>query len=82
VKRNGRDPAIRVAKLLVRSTLANFHESELPRMLTTSLGLRTGSFGTSTYLDKLRSHELSLDLRLSIFEEQRQDFAEVCVQLV
>ena len=51
-------------------------------MLTTSLGLRTGSFGTSTYLDKLRSHELSLDLRFSIFEEQRQNFAEVCIQLV
>ena len=51
-------------------------------MLTTSLGLRTGSFGTSTYLDKLRSHKLSLDLRLSIFEEQSQDFAEVRIQLV
>src|SRR5450759_4320427 len=51
-------------------------------MLTTSLGLRIGSFGTSTYLNKLCPDKLGFDLRLSIFQEHSQDFAEVCVQLI
>jgi hypothetical protein len=51
-------------------------------MLTISLGLRTGSLGTSTYFDELGAHELGLDLRFSIFEEQFQDFTKVRVQLI
>ena len=51
-------------------------------MATPSLGFNWGSFGTSTYLHELRSNELGLDLRLSIFEEHGQDFAKICVQLV
>lgn len=51
-------------------------------MLTTSLGFRTGSFGTSTYVNELCSHELRLDLRFSIFEKQRQHFAKIRVQLI
>ena|GEM_PF-7106760 len=77
VEWHSRDAAIRVAELLMRSTLANFHESELPEDADNFSRLRTGSFGTSTYLDELRSDELSLDLRLTIFKEQSQDLAEV-----
>lgn len=51
-------------------------------MLTISLGLRTGSFGTSTYFDELGAHELCLDRRFSIFEEQGQDFTKIHVQLI
>ena len=51
-------------------------------MLTTSLGFRTGSFGTSTYVNELCSHELGVDLRFSIFEKQRQNLAKVRVQLI
>jgi hypothetical protein len=51
-------------------------------MLTISLGLRTGSFGTSTYFNELRSYELGLDLRLPIFKEQRENFTEIRVQFV
>lgn len=51
-------------------------------MLTISLGLRTGSFGTSTYFNELGSDELGLDRRFAIFEKQRQDFAEIRVQLI
>lgn len=51
-------------------------------MLTISLGLRTGSFGTSTYFDELSTDELSLDGRFAIFKKQRQDFAEIRVQLI
>lgn len=51
-------------------------------MLTRSLALRTGSFGTSTYFDELRSHKLGLDLRFAIFEKQCQDFTKVRVQLI
>lgn len=51
-------------------------------MLTTSLGLRIGSFGTSAYLDQLRSDELGFDLRLPILQEHTHDFAEIRAQLV
>jgi hypothetical protein len=51
-------------------------------MLTISLGFRIGSLGTSTYSDKLCSPELDFDLRLSVFQEHGQNFAEVCVQLI
>lgn len=50
-------------------------------MPMTSRGLNTGSFGTSTYLDELCADELRLDLRLAVFQQHLQDFAEVCVQL-
>ena len=51
-------------------------------MLTTSLGLRIGSLGTSTYSNKLCSDELGFDLRLSVFQQHRQNFAKVHVQLI
>ncbi len=51
-------------------------------MLTTSLGLRTGSFGTSTYFDDLSSDELGLDLGFSIFEQHGDDFTQIRVQLI
>lgn len=79
MKRNGRDPAVRMAELLVRSTLANFHESELPEDADDFSRFENRELWHLTYLDKLRAHELSFDLRFSIFEEQRQNFAEVCI---
>jgi hypothetical protein len=51
-------------------------------MLTISLGLRTGSFGTSTYFDELRPYEFGVERRFSIFEEQGQDFTKIRVQLI
>ena len=51
-------------------------------MLTTSLGLRIGSLGNSTYSNKLCSDELGFDLWLSIFQEHGQNLAEVRVQLI
>lgn len=51
-------------------------------MLTISLGLGTGSFGTSTYLNELGPDELGLDLRFFVFEEQCKNFAKVRVQLI
>lgn len=51
-------------------------------MLTISLGLRTGSFGTSTYFDELRPYEFGVERRFSIFEEQGQDFTKVRIQFI
>src|SRR5438270_731022 len=51
-------------------------------MLATSLGFRTGSFATSTYFDELSANKLRLNLRFAIFEQQRQDFTKIGVQLV
>ena len=51
-------------------------------MLTTSLGLRIGSFGTSTYFNELSSDELGFDLRFSIFKQHRDNFTQICVELI
>jgi hypothetical protein len=63
-----------MTKLLVRPVLTNLREAELPENADNFPRLRTGSFGTSTYFNELGAHELGLDLRFAIFEEQREDF--------
>lgn len=82
VKRNGRTAAVWVADCLCEPRCRTSAKPSRPRMLTTSLGLRIGSFGTSTYPNELCPDKLCFDLRLSIFEEHSQHFAQIRVQLV
>lgn len=51
-------------------------------MPTSSLAFRIGSFGNLADVNELRPDELGFDLRFPIFEEHRQNFAKVRVQLI
>lgn len=48
----------------------------------TSLGLRTGSLGTSACLDQLRADKLGFDCGFSVLKQHIQNFAEIRVKFV
>jgi hypothetical protein len=78
---DGRAPAVRMTELLVRASLADFDEPK-PRQSADWWGFSGGTEGISGHLDVRCTYELRLELRLSVFKEHRDDFAQVGLQLV
>jgi len=82
VKWHGRETAVRVAKLLVESTLSDFFKSEAFEKSHNFKRLENGQIAHSAHHDELGSDKLTIHLRLAILKQEFYDLLEVLVEFI
>ena len=78
MKRNGRDPPIRVSVLAVRTTLADLNESKIGKYGGDLTGLQDWYIAHGLGdLNRLRPYELPFELWSAVLEQHGDDLFEV-----